>query len=433
MAPAMALKTDTRTYRRATGASPRLQVDIAVLGSGIAGVSAALEAARLGRKVALIDAAPQLGGESVGSMIGTFCGLYDNGTAPRQVTHGIADEILCDLRAAGDAFDITGRRRTIIVQYRVAALQRWIEEAVRRSSIELVLGAALTAVTRTERRITALELATRYGPLEVAAAGFVDASGDAALAWTAGLTVREPTKAVYGSLVFTLEGVDMPLLAAFDRAELFRRLAEKGAAHGLTRVDGFVFAPPESGEVLVNMTHLEMPLDPLKMSRAVLDGRAQADRLVDFLRAEFPLLFAHARVRAYGLPGARQTRGIVGAYQLRADDVRAGTKFDDAVARCSWPIELHDDVQNVHWEEFGDGHMHTVPYRSLAHAEADNLLAAGRCIDADPLALSSVRVMGPCIAMGAAAAHALDLAGAGSVHQIDMAALRARLKANLEG
>ena len=55
------------------------------------------------------------------------------------------------------------------------------------------------------------------------------------------------------------------------------------------------------------------------------------------------------------------------------------------------------------------------------------MVAAGRCIDGDVAALSSVRVMGPCIAMGAAAAHALDLAGSGSVHQIDSAALRARV------
>ena len=65
-------------------------------------------------------------------------------------------------------------------------------------------------------------------------------------------------------------------------------------------------------------------------------------------------------------------------------------------------------------------------------ADADNLVAAGRCIDGDVAALSSVRVMGPCIAMGAAAAHALDLAGAGSVHQIDPAALASRVYDNVE-
>ena len=80
------------------------------------------------------------------------------------------------------------------------------------------------------------------------------------------------------------------------------------------------------------------------------------------------------------------------------------------------------------WEAFPDDHLHTVPFGSLVSPECDNVVAAGRNIDGDVAALSSVRVMGPCIAMGAAAAHALDLAGAGSVHQIDAAALRERVK-----
>lgn len=428
----MAVSADTRTLRRPSGAAERIAADVAVIGSGIAGISAALEAAALGRKVALVDAAPQLGGESVGAMVGTFCGLYSAGDRPHQVTHGIADEILRDLRAAGDAFDIVGRRRTIIVQYRVTALQRWIEEAVRRTRIEVLVGATLAGVRMKGRRLMALDLMTRFGPVELAAGGFVDASGDAALAWMAGLAVREPAEPIFGTLVFTLDGVDHKALAGFDRTALLHRLADKGSAYGLVRRDGVVFAPPEGGEVVVNMTHLEVPLDVRGMSRAVLDGRAQADRLVAFLRQEFPREFGQARVRAYGLPGARQTRGIVGAYQLRAEDVRGGVRFDDAIARCAWPIELHDDAAAVHWEEFPDGHLHTVPFRSLAHHEADNLVAAGRCIDADRVALSSVRVMGPCIAMGAAAAHALDLAGAGSVHQIDVAALQARVRANLD-
>jgi hypothetical protein len=180
------------------------------------------------------------------------------------------------------------------------------------------------------------------------------------------------------------------------------------------------------------MTHLDTPLDPVGASAMVLEGHAQADRLVAFLRAEFPAAFGAARIKSYGLPGVRQTRTIVGAYHLTGDDIRAGRKFPDAIARCSWPIELHDRREGVHWEEFGDGHMHYVPLRSLASPEADNLLAVGRCIDADPVALSSVRVMGPCIAMGRAAAHALDLAGAGSVHQIDIAALKRRIADNLD-
>ena len=73
-----------------------------------------------------------------------------------------------------------------------------------------------------------------------------------------------------------------------------------------------------------------------------------------------------------------------------------------------------------------------MPFGGLVPAEADNIVAAGRCIDGDNAALSSVRVMGPCIAMGSAAAHALDLAGSGSVQQIDVAALRQRVRDNVE-
>ncbi|HEX2117336.1 MAG TPA: FAD-dependent oxidoreductase [Alphaproteobacteria bacterium] len=426
----MALDYSTKIIRRSAGTT-RLTGDLCVLGSGAAGIAAALEAARLGRRVVLVDGAPQLGGQATGSMVGTFCGFYSNGRQPRLVTHGIAEEILRDLRASGDAHDITGRRNTLIVQYRVTALQRWIEEAVRTAGIDVVLGAVLRSVRREGRRIVRLEFATRYGEVEVDAHGFVDASGDAALAWTAGLDCREPGKAIFGTAMFFLEGFDREALDSLDRTALAERLAAKASQYGLARHEGFVFAPPGADEALVNMTHIETPLDPVGASRAMLEGRAQVDRLVAFLRAEFPEAFAHARVRTYALPGIRQTRWIVGVYQLTADDVREGMHFEDAIARSSWPIELHNRPETVHWEVFGDDHMHYVPFRSLVHPDADNLVAAGRCIDADPVALSAVRVMGPCIAMGTAAAHALDIAGSGSVHQLDHGELRRRLARNL--
>jgi len=421
-----------RVVRRETGTPRRLFTDICVLGSGISGISAALEAAELGRRVVLVDSGPQLGGQSTGSIIGTFCGLYANGPNPRLVTHGMADAMLRDLKASGDAFDKVSARNTVIVMYRVTALQRWIEEAVRRAGISVVLGANLTGVQRDGRRLKSVELATRYGAVEISATGFVDASGDAALAWNAGLACRETEAAIYGTIMCTLEGADHAALNALGLQPIHQRLEEKAAHYGLVRHDGFVFAPPQGDEVLVNMTHIETPLDAVGMSRTLLNGRAQVDRLLGFLRLEFPEIFGKARVRAYGLPGIRQTRGIVGAYQLQLEDVRSEKRFDDTIARCSWPVEFHDRPEGVYWEQFGDSHMHYVPLRCLVHADADNLVAAGRCIDADPVALSSVRVMGPCIAMGAAAAHALDLAGAGSAHQVDVTALQKRLKANLE-
>ncbi|MBM3568663.1 MAG: FAD-dependent oxidoreductase [Alphaproteobacteria bacterium] len=428
---AAAVEIATRIARIEAPAT--LKVDIAVLGAGIAGVSAAIEAARLGRRTALIDGAPVLGGQAVGAQIGTFCGFYSNGPKPYPVTYGIAAEILRDLGAGGHLNFIDGRRRTRIVQYDDLALGRWIERAVAEAGVVPVTGAVLTGVVRHGRRIEALELATRYGSLRVLAHGFVDASGDAALAHTAQLSCREPAGGpLFGSQMLVLEGVDGEAARRIARAEFDARLRDRAQAHGLVRRDGFAFPVPGRDVALLNMTHTETPLDPVAAARAQLAGRDQADRVLAFMRAEFPHAYGRARVRSYGLPGIRMTRWIVGRHQLTDAEVRAGHRHADAVARCSWPIELHHRAEEGFWEEFGDDHMHYVPLGSLVHAEADNLAAAGRCIDGQPGALSSVRVMGPCIATGAAAAHALVLAGAGSLHQIDVAALQARLRDNLE-
>ena len=427
------IPTATRIVRRAPDATPRrVSADICVLGAGIAGVSAALEAARLGRKVVLVDGLPALGGQAVNSIIGTFCGLFANGPHGAQLTHGIADDILRELGAQGALhYRRGGPSNTTVVMYDEIALSRWIEEAVRNADITVLLGAILRGVTRDGARIRELDLATRYGDVKLSAAGFVDATGDAALTWEAGFACREPADGpIYGTQMMVLEGIDEAQQPT--RAELTARARAKAALYGLVRTDGFAFVFPGRGTALVNHTHVETPLDPVAASRNALLGKAQADKVLHFLKSEYPDAFGQARVRSYGLPGIRQTRWIVGRQQLTVDDVRAGTKFSDAIARTAWPIELHDRADSYIWEPFPDDHVHYVPFGSLVPAEADNIVAAGRCIDGDNAALSSVRVMGPCIAMGAAAAHALDLAGSGSVQQIDIAALRKRVRDNID-
>jgi flavin-dependent dehydrogenase len=427
------IPTATRIVRRPPDGAPRrVSADICVLGAGIAGVSAALEAARLGRKVALVDGLPALGGQAVNSIIGTFCGLFANGQHGAQFTHGIADDILRELGAQGALhYRRGGPSNTTVVMYDEIALSRWIEEAIRNADITVLLGAILRGVARDGTRIRELDLATRYGDVKLSAAGFVDATGDAALTWEAGFACREPADCpFYGTQMMVLEGIDEARQPT--RAELTARARAKAALYGLVRTDGFAFVFPGRGTALVNHTHVETPLDPVAASRNALLGKAQADKVLHFLKSEYPDAFGQARVRSYGLPGIRQTRWIVGRQQLTVDDVRDGTTFSDAIARTAWPIELHDRADGYIWEPFSDDHVHYVPFGSLVPAEADNIVAAGRCIDGDNAALSSVRVMGPCIAMGAAAAHALDLAGNGSVQQIDIAALRRRVRDNVE-
>ena len=423
----------TRIVRRpAERYAKKVAADICVLGAGIAGVSAALEAAKLGRSVVLVDSAPALGGQAIGSIIGTIIGLYTHGPHPYQLTHGIADDLIRDLTAEGSLHRRASMTGTVTFQYDEVRLGRWIERRVEQAGIHAIVGAVLTDVTVEQSRVEHMEFATRFGSVRIAATGYVDASGDASLTFEAGREVREPDAPVYGSLNFLIEGYDTAAANDLDIKEVHARLAENGGRYDLVRHDGFLMHFPGKEFMLANVTHFETPLDPLQTSRMVSEGRRQADNVIRFLRAEFPRIFANARVRTYGNPGLRQTRWIVGARQLTLDDIREGERPADAAARCAWWVELHDAKDAVHWERFEPGHVYYIPLGCMIPKGMQNIVAAGRCVDADVRALSAIRVMGPCIAMGAAAAHALDLAGTGPVDQIDLAKFQQRLRDNLD-
>jgi hypothetical protein len=428
--PLTALKVETIVKPASGTPAHELSADVCVVGAGIAGISAAIESARLGRDVILVDALPVLGGQMINSLIGLFAGVFGNAPEYRQLTHGVFDEIFAHLEGLGPGHLHYTKHHTCIVHFDEVALGRWVEQTVQDLGIRLVLGAVIQRADVADGRVRKLTLATRYGDAAITATGFVDASGDAALAWEAGLPCRLPERTIYGSQQAIVEFVDMEHKP--DLQEMHQRLADKHDAYGLTRRDGLAFFFPERGTAVLNMTHIEAPLDPVEASQAQLNGRTQADRALEFLRTEYPKAFRNARMRGYGFPGRRQTRWLQARHQLTADEVRAGTEFDDAVARTAWPIELHDRVTGYVWETFDADHVHYVPLRSMTPPDVHNLVAAGRCVDGDPAALSSVRVMGPCAAMGAGAAHALDLAGKDSVHDINLTELRERLRPNLE-
>ncbi|MBY6048759.1 FAD-dependent oxidoreductase [Vannielia litorea] len=406
-----------------------LEVDLCVIGAGISGTTTALEAAKLGKKVAIVDGLPALGGQAVNSIIGTFCGLYQNGTHGHRYTFGIADEMLAYLEA-NDACYYRHGPMTTVVHYNEVALSRWVETSLDKAGVIPITGAILREVERDGRRITAAKLVTRYGDVTVRAEGFADCSGDAALAYLAGLECREPDEKVYGTQQCVVEGLNTEVEPP-ERDELSERIAQKAKDYGLLRHGGIAFYFPGKDVAVLNMTHMETPLDPLEASKMGQFGKEQVDRGIELLKAEYPEFFGNIRVRSYGFPGIRQTRWIKGAHHLVVDEVVGQKKFDDAIGRTAWPIELHNAPEGFVWETFDENHTHYIPFGSMICPEADNLVAVGRCIDGDPAALSSVRVMGPCMAQGMAAAQALDLAGSGSVHQLDMAALQGRLSDNL--
>ena len=253
---------------------------------------------------------------------------------------------------------------TITFQYDEVRLGRWMETQGRgrrhsrhrrRGGDRRRVRESAGAVHRASRR--ALD------PSASRPTGYVDASGDATLSYEAGLDVREPDSPVYGSLNFLIEGYDTRAAEALVIKDVHERLAQRGGAYGLVRHDGFLMHFPGHDFMLANVTHFETPLDPLQTGRMVVEGRDQADNVVRFLRAEFPKIFANARIRTYGNPGIRQTRWIVGRRQLTVDDIRKGDRPADAAARCAWWVELHNAKDLVHWEKFEPDHVVLHPAR----------------------------------------------------------------------
>jgi hypothetical protein len=99
--------------------------------------------------------------------------------------------------------------------------------------------------------------------------------------------------------------------------------------------------------------------------------------------------------------GVRESRRLIGRYQLTREDVLTGRTFDDAVARASWPIELWQDGQlGATYEYLEDGQTYEIPLRSLQARDIENLFVAGRCMSATHEALGSARVIGTCLATG---------------------------------
>ncbi len=426
---------DQRPSRRVVSRDPSgvesLGVDVCVVGSGAAGASAALEARSSGLSVALVEAAERLGGQAVGSAVGTVCGLYGNGPDPSPVTHGLLPDLVATMVAAGAARHRRARN-TIIVSYEPATWARRVEDALLNAGVISITGALVRAVGVQDGRVTDATVTTRWGESTIRAEHWIDASGDAVLPWLAGEPVYVPDPPILGSVMAVLGGVRTDLIEGLPRS-VFHRMVESAAGRELLpRLDGFVFAATRPGEVLVNMTHVDTPTEAIGSTTAGIEGRRQVDRLLAVFRRGLPEAFGDSYVVNYGGLGIRQTRTISGRRTLTAEEVRLGHRHRDAVARCSWPIELHTRSEAADWEEFGDDHMHFIPLGSMLPSGLDNVVTAGRCIDAETEALASVRVMGPCMAMGRAAATVVALAGSEPYHQVDTDELQTRLADNLD-
>lgn len=414
--------------------------DVIVAGGGLAGCCAALASARAGARTLLAEALPYFGGNG---LLGLPLSSYNAAFSDQRVVGGIPWEIHQRLAARGAIEPWTGNPedwQLIDCELLQIELARLFDEA----GVALLSHSPLLAVEKRGRLLAEAVFFDRETPLRYGAKTFVDCTGDAQLAALAGLPVRmgrqSDGKTQPMTMTFQLGGVDGARIPSWGEVNrLWRELGAKSP--WLNPRNGGCPAsrvPGKPGVYFFNVTRILVAkgTDHLLLTEAEKIGRYQIDEYVErFLRPHVPG-FEHCYLTQIGQRvGVRETRRIAGLHELAAEELASLTRFPDAVACNSYPVDIHSpDGGSTRFEhgKFAPGDYYTIPYRSLVAADADNLLAAGRCLSATHEALAAVRVLSAAMATGEAAGAAAALCARDSISPagLDPRVLRDHLIAN---
>lgn len=345
------------------------EFDIAVVGSGAAGIAAAISAARAGCSTLLLDQKPQAGGTGGFSGLTTLCGLYDDQGA--MLNNGFTNEFAEALRET----EPLQMGRVWVLPYRPTRFREVAQHLLTATNnVQTLWNAQLTDVGLDSDRIETLN---GFGVRAV-----IDCTGTA-----------EVARAVRAECLATDESTQAPAIL-FPLQNVKRDLASPAAVAQVTLPLARAGFPPLSFQ-----PGLETDVLIVKFTGT----SEQVPQLIDFLRTNVSGFENCATSATEFTPARRSGRMIVGKYLLTATDVLGARKFPDAVARCAWPIEQWGSDGKVRLRYLPE-HMHyEIPARCLRSDSIQNLFMAGKTISADVDAIASARVMGCCLATGAAA------------------------------
>jgi hypothetical protein len=434
---------------------PRAPYDVVVCGGGTAGAVAAIKAGRLGARTLVIERLGSLGGTQTN---GWVTPMMPNYLGEHKLSRGISIEATERQNAFQPAGpDVPHGDVWFDPVYLGLVLDRLATEA----GVTCLFDATVTGARREGPRLTAVEVAARGGRRRIEGRTFVDATGDAELSALAGAElmggneegVHQPM-----TLRFFMGGIDLERLrdglpvwrmqgqgyletgwGEAKDANIVGAMVREAIAQGVLEEDDLGYFQMftmngRPGELAFNSPRVAGldPTDPFQLSRAYQVGREKIYRIAEFVRRWFPGC-GNAYVSGIApLIGIRESRRVVGEYVLTAEDHQSCRKFDDTIARNRYPVDIHLKT-GLDFRPFPPGEYHDVPYRSLVVKGFDNLWVAGRCLSADFVAQSSVRIQPVCRAMGEAAGAAAALCAQGDLaaHDLPYQALRPHLDLSL--
>jgi hypothetical protein len=433
------------------------EADVCIIGGGTAGFCAAVGAARAGARTVLVERSGFLGGSVTGTY-NTNPG-WTNDSHANHIVGGVGWEFLERMEQKG---------------YAVVDRQRWraqiFPEGTKFVALEMVAEAGVELYLHTWFSETLMEGETIHGAVVqnksgrqvIDAACFVDASGDADVAYHAGAPYEklDADNLWQTSVDLTVCNIDAVKVIDWARANREKLdwawIPDVSEVHGVQNMFTFLLkggytvrldgesnrageisiahkGPVPTVKLMIRRSTARVQgsveidgTDVRQLTWAEIEGRRRALGHLRFLQENIPG-FEEAFVIGQSPLGVRETRRIIGEYVITLDDLLHNSRFDDVVALNARALDKH--LKDEHFSyQILEGN-HDIPLRALTPQGVQNLLVAGRCISSDHESNASLRGAATCFATGHAAgvAAALSAQHDGKVRSLDIGLLQRTL------
>jgi len=426
--------------------------DVVVAGGGIAGICAAIKSAREGAKTILIDQYGFLGGMSTAGMVSPF------------MKHSIGDEIL--VRGIFEEIENEMRKREGMIDngFYANAFRNAVFHLLKDAHVNVLFHSIITKVNRNENQIKSINVILFGEEIEIEGKIFIDTTGDAQLVylgnfpWVKG--DEETGKMQALTLFFRMGGInfnqaldyvknhkedffswmtyDFDLNKIISVAGYFsivkKAIEEKRLSEDINYI--FYTTLPVSGEASFNTSNI-LGIDgstSLGLTQAEIVGREQVWQVVRLLRSDVPGFENSYLIETAIQVGVRETRRAIGDYIVTEEDILKCHKFDDAVVRGCYGIDIHGQKdEQSRLDDMPENDYYEIPIRALIVKNAENLLVAGRCLSATRKAHGALRIMPTSAAMGEAcgALAALSIQKNLNLREVPIKSVQEKIKHNI--
>ncbi len=425
-----------------------LDYDILIAGGGPAGFAAAVSAARLGAKTLLLEGSTALGGMATMGLVTAYDPMADG---VRNLAGGIMKEIMDGLWQRGWLpSHVTPQKwesgYLSPSNINPELVKIFLDEMAAEAGVEVRFLSRVVGVQADPDagRVAHLTISQIDGLQEVRADMFIDCTGDAALAAQAGvahrLATRDTPAPMPASLCFIIGNIDE------DRKEHWKKYADQALADGHFSQPEVRLVPMRLGHGVYafNAGHIfeKNFTNPKDYNESLALGRKMALEHFEFLRKYVPGYEQSILVSTAPLLGVRESRRIIGEYELTWGDFADGRHYPDQIGVYAKEVDIHahslDPAIQERSRRFREakagwlpkGASYGIPYGVIVPRGWKNLWVAGRAGSFDEVVYGSVRVMPACSMMGeAAGAAAVQALRTGqTADQLDTATLVQQLR-----